>query len=74
VAAYSDLTPEQRRRRNQSNAASVARYNAATYDKVTFRVRKDGGDGVTMETIRAAAQRDGLSVNAWIIDAVRDKV
>lgn len=71
---YSDLSQEQKQRRNRANAASIARYNAANYDKVTFRVRKDGSDGVTRDSIQAAATAAGMSVNAWIVDAIRDKL
>ena len=70
----SEMTAEQRAARNRSNAASRERYNAATYDKLTIRVRRDGGDGTTAEAIKAAAARDGMSVNAWIIEAIRDKL
>lgn len=28
----------------------------------------------TREQIKAAAERDGLSVNAWIIEAIKDKL
>ena len=72
--SYADLTPEERRRRNRSNAASINRYNAANYEKLTVRVRKDGGDGITLEQLKAAAERDGQSVNAWVLDAIRDKI
>ena len=60
--------------RNRQNAASRARYEAKTYDKVTFRLKQDGSDGCTVDQIKAAAARDGLSVNAWIIEAITDKL
>ena len=69
-----EMTAEQKAARNRSNAASRERYNAATYEKMTFRVRKDGGDGVTASAIKAAAAREGLSVNAWIIEAIKEKL
>ena len=50
------------------------RYEAKTYDKILMRIRKDGEDGVTADQIRRAAERDGMSVNAWLLEAVRDKL
>ena len=40
----------------------------------TIRVRQDGGDGFTPEQLEDAAKRAGQSVNAWIIDAINDKI
>ena len=72
--SYAEMTPEERRRRNRSNAKSVQQYDSANYHKIALRLRKDGGDGITLEQLKAAAQRDGQSVNAWILDAIRDKI
>lgn len=52
----------------------VARYQKKTYDLISFRLRRSGADGVTRETIKAAADAAGMSVNAWIIEAIRDKL
>lgn len=71
---YKDLSAEQKARRNRQNAASRGRYEAKTYDKVYLRIRKDGADGVTPDQIKAAAEASGQSVNAWIIEAIRDKL
>ena len=54
--------------------AVKAAYNKRNCQAITFRVKLDGSDGVTKETISQAAERDGMSVNAWIIDAIRDKL
>lgn len=43
-------------------------------DRITCRIRADGSDGLTKDQIRAAAEREGLSVNAFIIYAIRDKL
>ncbi len=69
---YSDLTAEQRIARNRQNAKSRNAYEAKAYDKITLRIRKDGGDGFTIDQLRAAA--NGESLNGWIIDAIRDKI
>lgn len=60
--------------RNKANRPSVNRYNAKVYQNITFRVRRDGSDGVTAETLKAAADREGQSVNSFILDAIRDKL
>lgn len=49
-------------------------YNKRNYQAITFRVKIDGGDGVTKEQIQAAADANGQSVNQWIIEAIRDKL
>ena len=55
------------------SVAVKTEYNRKTYDAITFRLKRDGSDGVTREQIQAAAAA-GQSVNAWIIDAIRDKL
>lgn len=60
--------------RNRQNAPSRARYEAKTYRKYTIRARNDGGDGFTPEQLEEAAEAAGMSVNAWIIEAIRDKL
>lgn len=60
--------------RNRQNAPSRARYEAKAYRKYTIRVRQDGADGITPDQIESAAEQAGMSVNAWIIDAIRDKL
>ena len=71
---HKELSAEQKSRRNRQNAASRGRYEAKTYDKTYLRIRKDGTDGATLDQIRAAAAAAGQSVNAWIIEAIRDKL
>lgn len=60
--------------RNRQNAAARARYEAKAYRRYTIRVRTDGGDGFTPEQLETAARASGQSVNAWIIEAIRDKL
>jgi predicted HicB family RNase H-like nuclease len=56
-----------------SSAVKTA-YNRRNYQAITFRVRLDGADGLSKEQIDAAAQAAGMSVNAWIIEAIRDRL
>lgn len=72
--AYRDLSPEQRTRRNRQSAASRDRYNAKTYSKITLRLRQDGGDGFTLDQLKAAAEAAGQSVNGWIIDLIKGQL
>ena len=60
--------------RNAQNRPARERYEAKTYRRYTIRVRQDGGDGFTPDQLEDAAKRAGQSVNAWIIDAIRDKI
>jgi predicted HicB family RNase H-like nuclease len=50
------------------------RYEAKKYDKLLIRIQKDGSDSFTADQVRASAKAEGISVNAWIIDAIRDKL
>ena len=70
----SEMTQEQKRAQNRSNAASRERYNAATYEKMTFRVKQDGSDGFTLVDVRQAAEHSGGSVNTFVIEAIREKI
>ena len=63
-----------RTERNRRVAATRNKYNARTYDNITFRVKLDGSDCVSREGIAAAAAASGQSVNAWLLDAIRDKL
>lgn len=58
--------------RNKQNAASRARYEAKAYRKYTIRIRQDGADGMTPEQVEAAAAASKLSVNAWIVEAIKE--
>lgn len=65
----------ERTERNRRVADTRNKYNARTYDNITFRVKLDGSDGVSREAIKAAADAaGGQSVNSWIIDAIKDKL
>lgn len=57
--------------RNRRTAPARNRYNAETYEPVTFRLRRDGSDGISKAQIQAAAEATGQSVNAWIVDAIK---
>ena len=58
----------------KTSTTAKDRWNAKTYCKMTIRIRKDGADGVTVDTIRRRAGEDNMSVNAWILDCIKDKI
>lgn len=51
---------------------ATTKYDSKSYDKITLRVRKD--QQPTRETITAAADAAGLSLNSYIMEAVREKI
>lgn len=63
-----------KRTRNAQNRPARERYEAKAYRRYTIRVRTDGADGYTPDQLEAAARASGQSVNAWIIEAIRDKL
>lgn len=68
------MMPASKAERNRQNAASRARYEAKAYRKYLVRVRTDGAGGFTPAELEQAAEAAGMSVNAWIIQAIKDKL
>lgn len=48
------------------------RYNSKTYDRCYFRLRKD--DELTLAVIRQQADNNNMSLNAYIVEALREKI
>ena len=59
---------------SEAQKRAVAKWDAANCDKITIKLNHGTGGAPTKAQIRAAAARDGVSVNAWIIAAIRDKL
>ena len=57
---------------SRAHIQATTRYESKAYDKITLRLRKDGD--LTRETISKAAEKSGLSINAFILDAVKSKM
>ena len=55
---------------------ATTRFESKAYDKITVRLRKDRPDqsGLSREIIQAAADAEGLSLNAFILQAVYEKI
>jgi len=47
------------------------RYNSKTYDKITFRTRKED---LPADKIQQAAKDRGISLNAFIINALKKEM
>lgn len=57
------------RKNSAARIAANNRYTEKTYDRFTFRMRKE-----ETESLREAAAAAGESVNGFILDAVREKI
>ena len=53
----------------EAKKRAIEKYNKKNYDKITVRVRKD-----ETESIRAAADQAGESLNYYILEAVRQRM
>ncbi len=55
---------------------ATTRFESKAYDKITLRLRKDRPDpsGLSRDSIQAAADAAGLSLNAYILQAVSEKM
>lgn len=56
----------------KAHIRATGKYEAKAYDKVLLRIRKDGD--ITREAIQNAADQAGQSLNAYILDAVKEKL
>lgn len=59
---------------SEAQKRAVAKWDAANCDKITIKLNHGTGGAPSKDQIRAAAARDGVSVNAWIIAAIKDKL
>lgn len=59
-------------RYSEAQNKATQKYIHKSYDQISIRVRKDGD--TTRETIQRAADLAGLSLNAYILEAVNEKM
>lgn len=59
-------------RYSEAQNKATQKYIHKSYDQISIRVRKDGD--ITRESIQKAADRAGLSLNAYIMEAVKEKM
>lgn len=57
---------------SRAHKEATQRYEQKAYDKVLLRLRKDTEP--TRDTITAAADAAGLSLNAYILEAIKEKL
>ncbi len=57
---------------SKAQAKATQKYERKTYDKVLLRIRKDAEP--TRETITKAGQAAGLSLSAYIMEAVTERL
>lgn len=57
---------------SKAHQAATQRYEAKAYDKILLRIRKDTEP--TRDTITEAATRSGMSLNAFILEAIKEKL
>lgn len=43
-------------------------------DRITFRIKKDGSDGITKESLERVAAENGESLNAYIIRVLNENM
>ena len=56
----------------KTSVVAKERYNSKTYQQVNFRTKIS--EFPTKKDIEDSADRDGMSLNAWLISAVVDKI
>lgn len=59
-------------RTTEAQRRASLKWERENTDKITIKLRKE--QTPTKEQIRHAAEQCGQSVNAWILDAIRDKI
>ena len=54
--------------------SAIADFMRTPHGNTVRIILDDKEDGFTMDQLEDAARRSGQSVNAWIIDAIKDKI
>lgn len=60
---------------SKAQREAVGRYETKVYDKILIRIRKaDDSSGLSREIIQQAADAEGMSLNAYILQAISEKI
>ena len=61
---------------SKAQIRATTKFEHNSYDKITVRLRKDRPDqsGLSRDSIQAAADAAGMSLNAYILTAVSEKM
>ena len=70
LSCYTD--GEVRKMQSEAHIAATGRYEKKAYDKILLRIRKDSP--LNGDAIRAYAEKQGESVNAFILRAVAETI
>ncbi|MCR4597176.1 MAG: antitoxin [Lachnospiraceae bacterium] len=62
--------------KTEAQIRANSKFESKAYDKITVRLRKDRLDdsGLSRESITKAAEAEGMSLNAFILQAVAEKI
>ena len=58
----------------KAHIQATNRYEKKAYDKITLRIRKDGGNGFTRDDVKQYADRYGESVAEFILKAIKERM
>lgn len=60
---------------SKAHLRAVQKYETKSYDKILVRIRKENDStGLTRDIITKAAEAEGMSLNAYILQAVVEKM
>ena len=58
----------------EAQKRAKAKYEKGIYKKILLRLRTDGKGIITYEEIAEAAEKSGLTLNSFILEAVKEKI
>ena len=58
---------------SEARKRANAKWNSQNVEQVSIKLYVSRNDP-KLEQIKAAADRDGMSVNVWIVEAIKDKL
>ena len=61
--------------KTEAQMRATNKYDANNYDRISLRIRKDGDqNGVSRDSIQKAADASGMSLNAFILQAIAEAI
>lgn len=57
---------------SEAQNKATQKYIHKKYDQISIRIKKEGE--LTRDTMQAAADRAGMSLNGYILEAVQEKI
>ena len=59
---------------SEAQKRAAAKWDAANCDRLTIKLNHGTGGAPTKAEIKAAAERDGMTTNAWVVEAIKAKL